>query len=75
MKFIERMAINMNENQKSIKKCFDNLIKNNIISENDLRPSTITDKEINDLQSKFNIELPEFYKDFLKTYFLNLIHC
>lgn len=59
----------MNENQQYIKKCFNNLVKNNIISENDLKPSTISDKEIDDLQSKFNIAIPEIYKDFLKSYF------
>ncbi len=59
----------MTENQEFIKQCFSNLIVNGIISEKDLRPSTISDKEINDLQSKFNITIPEFYKDFLKSYF------
>lgn len=59
----------MNENQKYIKKCFLNLIKNNIISENDLKLSTVSDKDIIDLQNKFNIKLPELYKDFLKSYF------
>ncbi len=55
----------MTENQEFIKQCFSNLIMNGVISEKDLRPSTISDKEINDLQSKFNITIPEFYKDFL----------
>ena len=59
----------MNENQKYIKECFFNLIKNNIISENNLKPSTILDKDIDGLQNKFNIKLPELYKDFLKSYF------
>lgn len=31
----------MNENQKYIKQCFLNLIKKNVISENDLKPSMI----------------------------------
>ena len=59
----------MNENQKFFIECFNNLIKNNIISENDIKPSTISDKDIDDLQSEFNIVIPELYKDFLKTYF------
>lgn len=59
----------MNKNQKYIEKCFSNLIKKNIISEKDLKPSTISDKDIDDLQSHFNIKLPELYKDFLKSYF------
>lgn len=59
----------MNKNQKYIKRCFFNLVRNNIISENDLKLSTISDQDINDLQNKFNVELPELYKDFLKSYF------
>lgn len=59
----------MNENQEFIKQCFLNLIKNHVINENDLKPSTISDKEIEDLQNKFQIKLPEIYKDFLKSYF------
>ena len=59
----------MNDNQEFIKKCFDNLIKNKIISENDLKPSTISDKAIQDLQESFHIKLPEIYKDFLQSYF------
>ena len=59
----------MNENQKYIDQCFKNLIENEIISQEDLKPSTISDKEIEDLQNQFNIKLPELYTDFLKSYF------
>ncbi len=61
----------MNENQKYIKQCFFNLIKNGIISESDLKISTISDKDIDNLQNKFNVKLPELYKDFLKSYFFD----
>jgi len=44
----------MNENQKYIKKCFNNLIKNNIITENDIRPSTVSDKDINPQNNRGN---------------------
>lgn len=59
----------MNENENFIRQCFLNLIKNNIISENDLKKSTISDKHINNLENTFNVTIPEIYKDFLKSYF------
>lgn len=65
----ETQLVYMNENQKYIEKCFYNLIKNNIISENDLKPSTISDEDISHLQNKFNIKLPQLYREFLKSYF------
>ena len=34
----------MNENQKYSAQCFKNLIENEIISQEDLKPSTISDK-------------------------------
>ena len=59
----------MNENQKFIKECFLKLVEMGKIDDDDFEPSTITDEELDDLQKKYNIIFPQFYRDFLKTYF------
>ena len=49
--------------------CFKKLIKKKTISETDIKESTITDEDIDVLQRKYNVTIPEIYRDFLKTYF------
>lgn len=59
----------MNENKLFIMDCFKKLIKKKTISETDIKESTITDEDIDVLQRKYNVTIPEIYRDFLKTYF------
>ena len=58
-----------NDNQNFIQGCFSNLIKRKVISESDIKQSTVTDKDIEELQDKIGMEIPTIYKDFLKTYY------
>ena len=61
----------MDENQKFIEKCFLNLVEMGEITNDDFKPSTITDEELDDLQKKYNIVFPQFYRDLLQTYYFN----
>ncbi len=54
------------EEEKFVKEAFENCMKRGWLKE--LIPSTITNQEIADLEEKYGVKLPAFYKAFLTSY-------
>lgn len=53
---------------EKIKEYFHKLIARGIIAEGDLKESTVTAEQIQELEQEFHITFPEVYKDYLMTY-------
>lgn len=55
------------DEQLFIKKAFQTLMDKGWIK-GPLKPASITSEDIEELENKYNIELPDLYKTFLMTY-------
>lgn len=67
----EKVSTNMMNKQQQkefIDQCFQALIQRGVISAADLTPSTVTTKDIKQLEQKWNIKLPALFKTYLMAY-------
>lgn len=60
--------MNKQQQKEFIDQCFQSLIQRGVISAADLTPSTVTTKDIQQLERKWEIKLPALFKTYLMAY-------
>ncbi len=56
------------QEQVFVKQCFQKLIDKGTIKASDLKKSTVTEKEIEELEEEYQIKLPSLFRTYLMTY-------